>query len=94
MIRFLLNLIIRLLFRNGWRIPEFVVRPARLLYQAGLVMSSVFVGRQGSGKTFALAVELLNQIKAHPEQSFFIFDWSGGLINVLFLLILFCKNLF
>src|SRR6266487_4228643 len=88
MIRFLLNLIVRLFFNTHWRIPEFVVRPARLLYEAGLVMSTAFVGRQGVGKTYALAVELLEQIKAHPEQPFFIFDWSGGLIIILLLLIL------
>jgi len=88
MIRFLLNLIAGLFFRIPWRIPEFVIRPARLLHEAGLVMSSVFVGRQGSGKTFALASELLEQIKANPDQPFFIFDWSGGLINTLFRLIL------
>jgi hypothetical protein len=51
-------------------------------------MSTVFVGRQGAGKTFALAVELLEQIKRHPEQSFFIFDWSGGLISTLYRLVL------
>src|SRR5215207_7561047 len=88
MIRFLLNLMARIFFPIHWRIPEFVMRPARLLHEAGLVMSSVFVGRQGSGKTFAMAQELLEQIKAHPEQPFFIFDWSGGLINTLFRLIL------
>ncbi len=88
MIRFLLNLIAGLFFRNPWRLPEFVVRPIRLLHERGLVMSTAFVGRQGSGKTFALAMELLEQIKANPEQPFFIFDWSGGLINTLFQLIL------
>jgi len=51
-------------------------------------MSTAFVGRQGVGKTFALAQELLEQIKANPDQPFFIFDWSGGLINTLFQLIL------
>src|SRR5215207_6624418 len=88
MIRFLLNLIARLFFRINWRMPEFVIRPQRLLHEAGLVMSSVFVGRQGVGKTFALAQELLEHIKANPNQPFFIFDWSGGLINTLFQLVL------
>jgi hypothetical protein len=88
MIRFLLNLFLRLFFRPNWRLPEFIVRPVRLLHERGLVMASVFVGRQGSGKTFALAQELLEQIKVHPEQPFFIFDWSGGLINTLYQLIL------
>ena len=88
MIRFLLNLIARFFFRTNWQLPEFVIRPHRLLHEAGLVMSSVFVGRQGVGKTFSLAMELLEQMKAHPEQPFFIFDWSGGLINTLFQLIL------
>jgi len=68
--------------------PEFVIRPRRLLHEAGLVMSSVFIGRQGVGKTFALAQEILEHIKANPNQPFFIFDWSGGLINTLYLLIL------
>jgi hypothetical protein len=88
MIRFLLNLIARVFFRTDWRLPEFVVRPKRLLHEAGLVMSTVFVGRQGVGKTFALAQEILEHIKANPNQPFFIFDWSGGLINTLFQLIL------
>src|SRR6266498_3119735 len=88
MIRFLLNLIARLFFRPNWRMPEFVIRPRRLLHEAGLVMSSVFIGRQGVGKTFALAQEILEHIKANPNQPFFIFDWSGGLINTLYLLIL------
>jgi hypothetical protein len=88
MIRFLLNLIARFFFRTTWRLPEFVVRPHRLLHEAGLVMSTVFLGRQGVGKTFALAQELLEQIKANPDQPFFIFDWSGGLINTLYLLML------
>ena len=88
MIRFLLDLIARLFFRTSWRLPEFIARPIRLLHEAGLVMSTAFVGRQGVGKTFALATELLEQIKDHPEQPFFIFDWSGGLINTLFQLVL------
>jgi len=88
MIRLILRLIAKLFFKARLGFPEFVVQPGRLLYEPGLVMSSVFVGRQGVGKTFALATELLEQIKAHPEQPFFIFDWSGGLINTLFQLVL------
>jgi len=78
MLRFLLDLIASLILRGGWMMPEFVIRPRRFLYEPGLVMSTVFVGRQGVGKTFSMALELLEQIKRHPEQSFFIFDWSGG----------------
>ena len=88
MLRFHWNLITSLIFRPGWTFPEFVIRPARLLHDDGLVMSTAFVGRQGVGKTFALANELLEQIKRHPEQPFFVFDWSGGLINTLLLLAL------
>src|SRR3990172_5684539 len=87
MLRFLWNLITSLILRNGWTLPEFIIRPRRFLYEPGLVMSTAFVGRQGVGKTFALALELLEQIRSHPEQPFFVFDWSGGLINVLLLLI-------
>ena len=88
MIRQLFTFIIRFFFGPHWRFPQFVVRPARLLHEKGLVMSTAFVGRQGVGKTYAVALELLALMKAHPEQSFFIFDWSGGLISILMLLIL------
>jgi hypothetical protein len=87
-INFLINLIKSLIFGVSWRFPEFSIRPRRLLHEDGLVMSTVFVGRQGVGKTILLAMELLEQIKNHPEQPFFIFDWSGGLINTLLMLIL------
>jgi hypothetical protein len=88
MISFLWELFRSIFFRSKWRLPEFVIRPHRLLHEQGLVMSTAFVGRQGVGKTFALANELLEQIKNHPEQPFFIFDWSGGLINTLLMLAL------
>src|SRR5215207_4791753 len=88
MIRDFFTFMLRLFFRPNWRFPEFVIHPARLLYEAGLSMSTAFVGRQGVGKTYTLAAELVEQMKAHPEQPFFIFDWSGGLIIILFLLIL------
>lgn len=88
MIRLFWDIIKSLFFRSGWKLPEFVIWPTRLLYEEGLVMSTAFIGRQGVGKTFALANELLEQIKHNKEQSFFIFDWSGGLINTLFMLAL------
>jgi hypothetical protein len=88
MIRFLLNLLARLFFGTHWRLPEFLVRPARLLYEKALVLSQVFLGRSGVGKTWTLVAEVLELIKAHPEQAFIIFDWSGGLITILLLMIL------
>ncbi len=82
------DLLMNFFFRGRFGFPEYVVRPRRLLHEGGLVMSSAFVGRQGVGKTFALAMELLEQLKSSPDQPFFIFDWSGGLVNTLFQLIL------
>jgi hypothetical protein len=88
MIRLLFNFIVKLFFGTHWSFPQFVVRPTRLLYDKGLTMATAIVGRQGIGKTWALAVELWQLMKAYPEQSFIIFDWSGGLIFFLMLLIL------
>lgn len=88
MIRLFLAIIARLFFGTHWRLPEFVVRPTRLLYEKGLAMATAIVGRQGIGKTYALAVELKQLMMDHPEQAFIIFDWSGGLIVILMLLIL------
>lgn len=87
-IKFLWNLITSFIFGKNWKLPAFLIRPSRLLHEQGLVMSTAFVGRQGVGKTLALARELLEQIKNNPEQPFFIFDWSGGLINTLLMLVL------
>jgi hypothetical protein len=88
MIRLFFSFITRFFFGPHWRFPQFIVQPARLLYEKALVLSTVFVGRSGVGKTYAMAVELLELMKAHPEQAFIIFDWSGGLIVILMLLIL------
>lgn len=66
MIRLILSLIAKLFFKARMGFPEFVVQPGRLLYEPGLVMSSVFVGRQGVGKTFALVGTRL----VHPYNLF------------------------
>src|SRR4030067_1448256 len=87
-LRFICTMIANFLFRNRWTFPEFIIRPSRLLYDSGLVMSTVFVGRQGSGKTLTLAMELLENLKLHTEQPIFIFDWSGVLSETLFKLFL------
>src|SRR6266540_2079889 len=59
MIRFILNMIARFFFGAHWSLPEFVVRPARLLYEKALVLSQVFVGRSGVGKTYAMGVRTI-----------------------------------
>jgi hypothetical protein len=88
MIRQLFTFIFRFFFGPHWRFPQLLVQPARLLYEAGLAMSTALVGRQGVSKTWTLAAELKELMKAHPEQAFVILDWSGGLISILLLLIL------
>src|SRR5688500_7799792 len=87
-LRFLWNLFADLLFGRKWWLPAFIARPARLLYETGLAMSTALIGRQCSSKTFTIAQELLEQKQDHPEQPYFIFNWSDGLIITLFLLIL------
>jgi hypothetical protein len=88
MIRQLFTFIFRFFFGPHWRFPQFLVQPARLLHEKGLTLATAIVGRQGIGKTYALAVEIIELMLAHPEQAFVIFDWSGGLIFILMLLIL------
>src|SRR3989337_630610 len=76
MLRFLLDLIASLILRGGWMMPEFVIRPRRFLYEPGLVMSTVFVGRQGVGKTFSMALELLERLI--PTLWSAIPPWAGA----------------
>lgn len=51
------------------------------LSDAGLTMGSLYIGRQGSGKTSALARHLVEYFDAHPQEAIFVLDWSGDLSN-------------
>ena len=47
-------------------------------------MGTLFIGRQGTGKTTALARHLVNYFKAFPDRAIFVLDWSGSITDIFF----------
>lgn len=55
--------------------------PFEELPEAGQTMGTLFIGRQGSGKTSALARHLVEYFDTHPNEAIFVLDWSGDISN-------------
>jgi hypothetical protein len=69
-------------FPNTWTAPH------DELLDDGLTMGTLYVGRQGTGKTSSLARHLVDYFKAHPDRAIFVLDWSGSITdNILSLLL-------
>ena len=62
------------------------------LYDEGLTMGSLYIGRAGTGKTSSLADHIFYYFLRHPDESIFILDWSGSITDSLFKLILQDRN--
>jgi len=76
------------LFAKKPAIPNVMVEQAEKLYPDGLTMGTLFIGRQGSGKTSSLARHLVEYFKAFPERAIFVLDWSGSITDNILKLIL------
>lgn len=77
-----------LLFGPSPRTPITINQPRRLLHDAGMTKANAVVGAQGTGKTFAVAQELWEMIKEHPDYSFVIYEWGSMMMDTLFALAL------
>lgn len=58
------------------------------LYHQGLTMGTLFIGKQGTGKTTALARHLVEYFKAFPDRAVFVLDWSGSITDSILTMIL------
>jgi hypothetical protein len=58
------------------------------LYDEGLTLGSLYIGRAGTGKTSSLADHIFYYLKRHPQEAIFVLDWSGSITDCLFKLIL------
>ncbi|MBL8049616.1 MAG: hypothetical protein JNM46_00200 [Anaerolineales bacterium] len=47
----------------------------------GLTMGTLYIGRQGTGKTSSLARHLVDYFKAYPNRAIFVLDWSGSITD-------------
>ena len=51
-------------------------------------MGTLYLGRQGTGKTSSLARHLVEYFKAYPGRGIFVLDWSGSITDCILNLIL------
>lgn len=58
------------------------------LLDEGLTMGTLYIGRQGTGKTSSLARHLVDNFKAYPDRAIFVLDWSGSISDNILKLIL------
>lgn len=58
------------------------------LYPEGLTMGTLYIGRQGTGKTTSLARHLLEYSKTFPDRAIFVLDWSGSISDTILNLVL------
>lgn len=54
----------------------------------GLTMGTLYIGRQGTGKTSSLARHLVEYFKHYSDRAIFILDWSGSISDMILTLVL------
>ncbi|MDQ7850485.1 MAG: hypothetical protein RB148_09450 [Armatimonadota bacterium] len=83
------RLVLAILFGNTPSFPN--VSPSRAgdeLPHDGLTMGTLYIGKQGSGKTSSLARHLVECFKRYPDRAIFVLDPSGSLKKGILSLIL------
>ncbi len=58
------------------------------LLAEGLTMGTLFIGRQGTGKTSSLARHLVEYFKQFPDRAIFVLDWSGSITDSILSIVL------
>jgi len=61
--------------------------PYEELLPEGLTMGTLYIGRQGTGKTTSLARHLVDYFKTYPDRAIFVLDWSGSITDSILTLI-------
>lgn len=77
-----------LLFGNKPPVSNVVVGQYDELPAEGLTMGTLIIGRQGTGKTTALARHLVEYFKYFPTRAIFVLDWSGAISDSILKLVL------
>lgn len=78
-----------LLFGRAPGFPQLAASPdGDDLPPDGLTMGTLYIGRQGTGKTSSLARHLVASFKRHPDRALFVLDWSGSITDHLLRLVL------
>jgi hypothetical protein len=76
-----LNFFRTILYSGSPKFPDSRVGGYDQLFTGGLTMGTLYIGRQGTGKTTALARHLVEYFKAFPDRAIFVLDWSGSITD-------------
>jgi len=77
-----------ILYPDTSAFPNSRVAPHDELLPDGLTMGTLYIGRQGTGKTSSLARHIVEYFKTYPDRAIFVLDWSGSITdNILQLLL-------
>lgn len=76
-----LHLISKILFPDTPKLPNCREAAFDELLPGGLTMGTLYIGRQGTGKTSSLARHIVDYFKSYPERAIFVLDWSGSITD-------------
>lgn len=77
-----------ILFGKGSALPNVVEDRQEWLPYEGLTMGTLYIGRQGTGKTTSLARHLVDYFERFQNRAIFVLDWSGSISDAILSLIL------
>jgi hypothetical protein len=80
-------LIAKLFFPANPKFPNSREAPYEELFPDGLTMGTLYIGKQGTGKTSSLARHLVESFKTYPDRAIFVLDWSGSITDSILSLI-------
>src|SRR5688572_15161457 len=72
------KLLLKILLPDVPKYPNTLLVPYEELPVEGLTMGTLYIGKQGSGKTTSLARHLVENFKKYPDQAIFILDPKGS----------------
>ena len=72
------RLLVKILLPDVTKYPGTIPAPYEELPVEGLTMGSLFIGKQGSGKTTALSRHIVENFKKYPDRAIFVLDPKGA----------------
>jgi hypothetical protein len=77
------KLLRRILFGKGPPLPKVVEDKEEKLHPEGLTMGTLYIGRQGTGKTSSLSGHLVDYFTRFRKRAIFVLDWSGSISHTI-----------
>jgi len=82
------KLVKRVLFPEYPKLPNVREVEFEEILPDGLTMGTLYIGRQGTGKTSSLARHIVDYFTTYPDRAIFVLDWSGSISDSILSIIL------